>query len=330
MAKPKSKKTDKKSTPKADAPKSKAEVKEVKEVKAPVVAETTVVEKTVASGEEKPLKGFFARKYDANENVLTIFKSPRVWGALLGELVGTMLFAMLMLTLGVQPLYIIFAAVCIYVALVGISGANLNPLVTVGLMATRRMSAIRGVLYILAQVLGAWLGLIVVNAFRLGSETTAELPMMTEVTGEAFWAVALVELMGAMIIAFCFARAMRFARKSPLAFALTVTSGITLAVILGIVITQSFFLLSNSFVFNPAVALMYQILPTTAENFGELMGLAGLALAAYVILPMIGGVLGFYLSELMTRLSGRAYFFGGCEDTCPCGEGCACAKEAKK
>ena len=80
MAKPKSKKTDKKSTPKADAPKSKAEVKEVKEVKAPVVAEATVVEKTVASGEEKPLKGFFARKYDANENVLTIFKSPRVWG----------------------------------------------------------------------------------------------------------------------------------------------------------------------------------------------------------------------------------------------------------
>lgn len=330
MAKPKSKKTDKKSTPKADAPKSKAEVKEVKEVKAPVVAEATVVEKTVASGEEKPLKGFFARKYDVNENVLTIFKSPRVWGALLGELVGTMLFSMLMLTLGVQPLYIIFAAVCIYVALVGISGANLNPLVTVGLMATRRMSAIRGVLYILAQVLGAWLGLIVVNAFRLGSETTAELPMMTEVTGETFWAVALVELMGAMIIAFCFARAMRFARKSPLTFALTVTSGITLAVILGIVITQSFFLLSNSFVFNPAVALMYQILPTTAENFGELAGLAGLALAAYVILPMIGGVLGFYLSELMTRLSSRAYFFGGCEDACPCGEGCACAKEAKK
>ena len=185
-------------------------------------------------------------------------------------------------------------------------------------------------LYILAQVLGAWLGLIVINAFRLGSETTAELPMMTEVAGETFWAVALVELMGAMIIAFCFARAMRYARKSPLTFALTVTSGITLAVILGIVVSQSYFMLTNSFIFNPAVALMYQILPTTADNFGELMGLAGMALAAYVLLPMIGGVLGFYLSELMTRLSGRAYFFGGCEETCPCAEDCARAKAAKK
>lgn len=332
MAKPKSKKTEKKSAPKTEARKT-AEVKETVVVEETVVTETpksAPAAEAIQSCPNKPLKGFFARKYDVNENVLTIFKSPRVWGALLGELVGTMLFSMLLLTLGVQPLYIIFAAVCIYVVIVGVSGANLNPLVTVGLMATRRMSVIRGVLYILAQVLGAWLGLIVINAFRLGSETTAELPMMTEVAGETFWAVALVELMGAMIIAFCFARAMRYARKSPLTFALTVTSGITLAVILGIVVSQSFFMFTNSFIFNPAVALMYQILPTTADNFGELMGLAGMALAAYVLLPMIGGVLGFYLSELMTRLSGRAYFFGGCEETCPCAEDCACAKAAKK
>ena len=49
-----------------------------------------------------------------------------------------------------------------------------------------------------------------------------------------------------------------------------------------------------------------------------------------VLGTLIGGVLGFYLSELMTRLSGRAYFFGGCEETCPCAEDCACAKAAKK
>lgn len=335
MAKSKSKKTDKKSAPKTEARKD-AEVKETVVVEetvvetAPKATEKTEAETTVASCPAAPLKGFFARKYDANENVLTIFKCPRIWGALIGELVGTMLISMLMLTLGVQPLYLIFAAVCIYIAIVGISGANLNPLVTVGLMATRRMSAIRGVLYILAQVLGAWLGLIIVNAFRLGSETTTELVMMSEITGETFWAVALVELMGAMIIAFCFARAMRFARKSPLTFALTVTSGMTLAIILGIVISQSFFMLSNSFIFNPAVALMYQILPTTAENFGELAGLAGMALAAYVILPMVGGALGFYLSELMTRLSGRPYCFGGCEEACPCDKECACPKAEKK
>lgn len=262
---------------------------------------------------EPSLKGFFARKCDKNENVLTIFKTPRIWGALLGEMIGTMLIMMFLLTLGVQPLYLIFATVGVYVAIVALSGANLNPLITVGMMATRRMSAIRGVLYILAQVLGAWLGLIVINAFRLGSATTYELPMMAEVSGGTFWAVALVELMGAMIIAFCFARALKYSRKNPLAFAFTVTSGMTLAIVLGLVVSQSYFGFQDSFIFNPAAALMYQILPVTAEGFGELASLAGLALAAYVVIPMIGGIVGFYISDFATKLAGSGYICEDCE-----------------
>lgn len=298
MANQKPKKTDKKSSSKPETKKE--------------VAETT----TVKTAEVKSPKGFFARKYDENENILTIFKGTRIWGALIGEMVGTMLIVMLLLTLGVQPLYLIFAAICIYIAIVGISGANLNPLVTAGMMATRRMSAIRGVLYILAQVLGAWVGLIIVNAFRLGSQTTAELPIMTEVTGETFWSVALVELLGAIVIAFCYARAIRYVRKSPVTFALTVTSAMTLAIIFGIVIAQSFFGLNNSFIFNPAAALMYQILPTTADGFGELVGLAGLALAAYIVFPILGGIIGFYLSDIATKLAVNSY---ACDDyDCDC------------
>jgi len=306
MANQKPKKSGKKPVSK---PETKKETTEVKET-----AKTTTIASSSVSN-EKPMKGFFARKYDKDENILTIFKTPKIWGALIGEVVGTMLFTMLMLTLGVQPLYLIFATVCIYVAVVGLSGANLNPIVTVGMMATRRMSAIRGVLYMLAQLLGGWVGLIIVNAFRLGSGTSLPLPEMAEISGGTFWAVALVELLGAIVIAFCYARATRFARKSPLTFALTVTSGITLAVILGLVIAQSFFGFSDSFVFNPIVALMYQILPTTAENFGELAQMAGLAVAAYVIVPVLGGVIGFYISDVATRLSCGGYF---CDCDCEC------------
>lgn len=309
MANQKPKKSGKKP---ASKPETKKETTEVKET----ATTTTIASSNVPS--EKPMKGFFARKYNQDENILTIFKTPKIWGALIGEVVGTMLFAMLMLTLGVQPLYLIFATVCIYVAVVGLSGANLNPIITVGMMATRRMSAIRGVLYMLAQLLGGWIGLIIVNAFRLGSGTSLPLPEMAEISGETFWAVALVELLGAIVIAFCYARATRFARKNPLTFALTVTSGITLAVIFGLVIAQSFFGFSDSFVFNPIVALMYQILPTTAENFGELAQMAGLAVAAYVIVPVLGGVIGFYISDVATRLSCGGYF---CDCDCECDKG---------
>lgn len=309
MANQKPKKSGKKDNPQ---PEAKKEVKETKEVKAvkeeKTVKESSVKKEAVVEAKCKTFKGFFARKFDANENILTIFKTPKIWGALAGEMIGTMLIVMLLLTLGVQPLYMIFALVGIYVVIVGISGANLNPLVTAGMMATRRMSAIRGVLYMLAQLLGAWIGLIIINAFRLGSGTTQELLMMNEVTGETFWSVAMIELLGAIVIAFCFARSLKYARKSPLTFAFTVTSGITLAIIFGIVISQSYFAVQgNTFVFNPVVALMYQILPTAAENFGELVQLAGLAAAAYIVFPIIGGIAGFYLSDFVARLAGNGY-----------------------
>lgn len=265
---------------------------------------------------EPSLKGFFARKCDKNENILTIFKSPRIWGALIAELLGTMMIVMLLLTLGLaQPLYLIFAVVAVYVMMAGLSGANLNPIITVGMMATRRMSAIRGVLYILAQVLGAWIGLIIINAFRLSSGTVGELPMMEEVTGETFWVVALVELLGAVIIAFCLARTLRYVRKNPLTFAFAIAGAMTLVIVVATIIANGYFGLADSFIFNPAAALMYQILPTTADGIGELLGMAGLALAAYVVFPMVGGVIGFYIADVATKLSAGGYL---CEDDCVC------------
>ena len=289
------------------APKPK---KSGKKSAAKTVSTTTVKEdKTVAvnTRSDKPIKGFFARKGDVNENILTIFKTPTIWGALLGEVIGTMFVAMFMLTLGIQPLYIIFGLTCVYVAIVGISGAHFNPLITAGMMATRRMSAIRGVLYMLAQLLGAWIGALIINAFRLGGGGAVEAIVMAEISGESFWSVAFVELLGAFIIAFCFARALKYARRQPLAFGLTVASGITLAVIFGLIISQSYFGLNNSFAFNPVVSLMYQILPTSAEGFGELAQLASLALAAYVIVPIVGGIIGFFVADIASRLSAGGY-----------------------
>ncbi|MDO4759227.1 MAG: aquaporin [Candidatus Saccharibacteria bacterium] len=251
------------------------------------------------------LKGFFARKYDANENILTIFKTPRIWGALAGELIGTMLLAMLLLTLGVyQPLYLMFGMIGITMAVYAISGAHLNPVTTVGMMATRRVSAIRGVLYIVAQVVGAWLGMLVVNSFRLAGNSTAELPVMAKLVDETLLACLFIEFMGAMIIGFFFNRAQSYkTQHGAFTYAAMAAGGLTLAVLLGIVISGNFLKLQNNFMMNPAIAIMFQIFPSSAENFGALIGQIWMAFAIYMLLPMIGGVIGAYLSELTTRLA---------------------------
>ena len=299
MATTKSKKTTKSSKPKSATVKTHA--KRVETVKAEVVEQ-----------EGKPFKGFFARKFDANETILTIFKSPRIYGAIIGEVIGTMLLTAILLTLGVyQPLYIMFGVIAISMAIFAFSGANINPIVTVGMMASRRMSAIRGVVYLLSQVLGAWLAFLLVNAFRGASENAADMPQMAAVADGQFWLVTMIEFVGAIMIAFFFARALSY-KRSTFTFAAIYGGGVCVTLLFVIVISSTFSGLQNNFILNPAAALMYQILPAGGENFGEIFGAICGALLTYVIFPMVGGVLGFYLADFGARLSGEKTCCGDC------------------
>ena len=304
--------------------KTEAPEREEKEAKVEAKAEKTEA-KTEKCAEKKSFKelmsGFFKKKYDTSETILTIFSRPQTYGALLGEIIGTMLLTMTVICLGMtNPLYIWFAMMAITVVIFGLSGANLNPLITVGMMASRRMSAIRGVLYVLAQIIGAWLGMTLTSGFKTWGESAAEMPAMAEVADGNFWKVAIVELVGAIILAFFFARAWAY-RKSPLTFGMIVGTGLAVTIIYVYIISQSYFSLSNNFMMNPAIALMYQILPSAGDNFGEIMGGIMQALTIYVLFPMVGGVLGFYLSDFTSRLSGERekfivrYF---CDSHCCC------------
>lgn len=268
---------------------------------------------------EQSKPGFFARKYNAaEESLLTIFKSPKIWGALLGELLGTMLLTMLLMcSIGVfrvdwVPILLMSAVIGIYLATVKLSGAQLNPLITVGMMASRRMSAIRGILYLLAQVIGAWVGFLILNAFSLVNAPNAGLPELIPATNDDFWMLAFITLLCSIILAFIFARALRYAKKNALTFTFTIASSMILVYLLSVVISQNFFGVSSNLIFNPASALMYGILPTTAENFGALASAAGLAIAVYILVPIIGGVIGFYLSDIATRLAGHGYNHDDC------------------
>ncbi len=314
----------KKVAAKKPAPKSKTTAKAAKVApKAAAVKATKVgaVKTKIVSEKKNPIKEFFARKGDPNENILTIFKDTKIIGALIGEIVGTGLITAVALTLGLfNPLYMIFAYIGITAAVFALSGAHINPIITAGMMASRRVSAIRGVLYLIAQLIGAWIGFMLISYFYnqgiASGNITAESTLLPTLTSanqlnaategfSFFWAITMIEFIGAIIIAFFFARALEF-KRGAFTFAAVVGGGVFLAMLFAVVITGQFLgIQENVFIMNPAAAFMYGLLPSNAEGFDALMGQLWPMLVTYVIFPVMGGVLGFYLSDFANKLSGK-------------------------
>lgn len=319
----------KKTAAKKTASKSKTTVKTAKatakvtEVKAEKVGaeKTKIVSEKDSAGKKNPVKEFFARKGDPKENILTIFKDTRIIGALIGEIVGTGLVTAVALTLGLyNPLYLIFAYTAITAGVFALSGAQLNPAITAGMMASRRISAIRGVLYIIAQLLGAWLGFIIVSYFyNIGVEsgnidaTSTMLPTLTaadnlNATTEGFsffWAITMIEFIGTMIIAFFYTRALEF-KRGAFTFAAVVAGGVFLATLFAVVTASNFLgVQENIFIMNPASAFMYGVLPSNAEGFDALMGQLMPMVVSHVLFPVLGGVLGVFISDIASKLSGK-------------------------
>ena len=310
MATKKSKSSNK--SAKAKTTKQKTAIKTTEKTEQDVskkTAQTVNATAKDAKANKSCLSGLFAKKYEEKESILTIFKDHKFYGSLLGEILGTMLVALLFFSILLMGIANIanyaFTLIAILIAVYAFSGACLNPLITVGMIASRRMSVIRGIMYIIAEIIGAWLGWLVFNAFHLaGGESAYDMPAMTAIAEGKFLITALVELFGAIVIAFFFARALKY-KRSVFTFGAVVTGGLVLAILTGYVVSAAFLSLNNNFVFNPSVAMMLQIFPTSGENFGEVLGGICQALSIYALFPMIGGVIGFYLSDFTSKLSGE-------------------------
>lgn len=275
--------------------------------------ENTVITSEPAAKKENVFKGFFSKKYEGNEGILTIFKNPKLYGALIGEVLGVMFLTLVLFALSLMgngilnvAFYAVIVIIAIYAGTHSLSGAHLNPIVTAGMMATRRISVIRGVLYIIAQIIGAWFGWLIFNAFYVagGDAVYAEIPVMAPVAEGGFWIVTLVEALGAAIVGYFYARSTTV-KRSAFTSAAIIAGGICAAIIICYVVSAAFVSLQNNFIFNPAIALMYQIFPTAGETFGEVFGGICSALATYALFPMLFGVIGFYISDFASKLAGE-------------------------
>ena len=290
---------------KTTKPKTAAKTVEKPVSEAPI---TKHVETKTKSGSS--FDGFFSRKYEGKESILTVFKNPKFYGALLGEVFGTAFITLMLFGLSLIGIHNIapyaFAIIAVYIAIYAFSGACLNPIFAMGMMVSRRMSVIRGIMYIIAEVVGAWLGWLIFNSFHLaGGENAYAMPTMATIGENQFWLFAMVELFGAIVTAFFYARAIKY-KRSVFTFAAITVGGMIVAMFIGYIVSAAFLTLNNNFVFNPAAALMFNIFPSSGENFGEIFGGICQALSIYVLLPLAGGAAGFFFADFTSRLSGEA------------------------
>ena len=211
------------------------------------------------------------------------------------EAIGTFLLAATVIVTSGQPLFIMFALVTIVLAIGAASGAYVNPALTIGALATRRLTIKRAGVYVVAQVIGALLALIVLTGFvNAAPEVSQEAAMYGQTSPELFtanpitegkeWLILAAELLGMVIFAFGAAVAAR--QVQPIARAFVVGGSLYLGLI---VASTAAGYISGSVVLNPAVAISVQALAKW-----ELW-----SIMIYIVTPLVGGVIGYALSNLV-------------------------------
>ncbi len=223
--------------------------------------------------------------------------------AFVAEFVGTFLLTAAYIITKGEPLYLGFTLIAIVLVVGTISGAHVNPLLTVGAWVTRKISHLRAVVYLVAQVLGAIAALGLLTAFINGaphpSAADAQAAMMNggaaapalfkvaALTAGKEWFVFFAELMGGLIFSLAVATALR-EKRDRVAAAFTVGFGLFVAALFAGVAASY---VSSNAVINPAMAIA-----AGAIDWGKINWMA---VATYLVAPLVGGVLGFALSDAL-------------------------------
>lgn len=201
-----------------------------------------------------------------------MFARSRV-AALVAEFVGTAVLASAVLAMAGRTTFPFFGAIVaglvmglMMMVISPVSGAHLNPIVTIGLWTVRKIETAQALVYVAAQMLG---GLV---AWQM-SEFLLNQPLRNIAGDRLDWRVLLAEAIGAFVFTFALASAVtRVYEGARLAF--VAGAGLTL----GMIVAS---LASNGLI-NPAVAVGLQ-------SWGW----------AYVLGPVAGSLVGMNLYGLL-------------------------------
>lgn len=219
------------------------------------------------------------------------FSGAPLVAALIAEFVGTFALTAVIIAAQGQPIVVMFALIGIVLTVGALSGAYVNPALTVGAWVTRRLGGMRALAYIAAQILGAMLALVILDAFVKGAGdlySNGSAPALFKalaIPKDKEWFIFAAEFVGSIVFGLAVASATR-ERKERSAAALTVGIGL----FLGLMIagwTASMF--NGSAILNPAVAVGLQ-----AIDFKSVW-----PLGVYFLGSILGAVVGFVLYDLL-------------------------------
>lgn len=230
-------------------------------------------------------------------------RSVTLWRALAAEFIGTFLLAGVVIAGQGQPIFVLFALAGIVLLVGAVSGAHVNPAITIGAWVTRRIGWLRALGYVIAQLLGAAVAYWTLNAFIGGAapvsadaalygQTAPKLFEAADVTALAGkeWFVFFAELLGTSILAFAIANATREVQDR---VAAAFTAGLGIFIALMVAVSAASYV-GASAIINPAVAIALQAYQPHLWAY-----------AIYALAPVIGGVAGFIIYDLVRGRSAR-------------------------
>lgn len=228
-----------------------------------------------------------------------LFKSRSfILGAFIAEFIGTFILASAAVLTKGEPLYVGFTLIAIVLTIGTLSGSHVNPLITLGAWATRKITGKRALGYVVAQVLGALLAFVVVSAYvnaapqvnqqaaMFGQQATEIFQASPIPAGKEFY-IFFAEMLGAAIFALAVSSAIR-EKRNRAAQGLTVGLGFFVGLMIAGVAASY---VGGSAVINPALAFTVQAVSFTSLDLW--------AILSYIVAPIIGGTIGFFLFDVL-------------------------------
>ena len=235
-----------------------------------------LVNKKTASYREKALKN--------NTQNLT---------CLIAEFFGTFLLTLaiiiLMLSQNPQNLVLLVAGIVLLVG--SVSSALLNPALTLGYWIIKKIKLARAIAYIIAQALGGFVAWGIVTIYTKANASAEQISIFktNPLTAGQEWYIFFAEIIGALIVAFGLASAIRLRRKSQTAISSALAYGLAYftAHFITMLLVSMAGIQTTSF-FNPVLAFVFKAVNLNIWS-----------IAIYIIAPIIGAVLGFILHNII-------------------------------